>query len=445
MADQDTVKELDVQLDEEAKKLKLEAIKAEARKSIAQAQQERLAAQLPKSEVTPPEGKVELGEKVGLLAEVVAYSALRDVAAQVAGSVKKHTPDGAFVLIVESRALFATDWPYAVIHDELAGHLTALQAATDALESRAPAAAPPAKEPEEPRVEALGVPLAAVTPGLAVAEGVVGGAAGIAAMFRNDYTISSRETKVGSTPLVAAVASELASATRTVVVDGFELVIGSRVLADFNAARAQRRRLEHAKIEQEQSIAADAANSDALRARVKDAGADYDKALAEAKSGVDLKNLEDNLHALQSRLAELDAALAEPRAVIAVASAAAARFDAFATVVTTLPAGAPYPPLVSAALREQLHAQRDAKVTHVLFVEVDTAGAETVAIRSLFRQRARFVGGLHVSYLLLAVEVNKIVKAGTAAGIRQMNYRLRTGKLEHQGSADLYVPNSPPQ
>jgi hypothetical protein len=66
-----------------------------------------------------------------------------------------------------------------------------------------------------------------------------------------------------------------------------------------------------------------------------------------------------------------------------------------------------------------------------------------VTIRSLFGGRARFIGGLHVSYLLLAAEDNKTVKAGTAAAIRQLNYKLRTGKLENPSSADLYIPHSP--
>jgi hypothetical protein len=278
-----------------------------------------------------------------------------------------------------------------------------------------------------------------VAPALTVADAVIGGVASIAAMFRNDYAISAREMKIDSTPLIASVASLLASKGCAVVVDGFELADKGTLLTDFNCARKQRRLLDNARIAEEHRIAGIAADADILRARIKDACADYDKALAEPNVDVDLNTLKDNLASLRDQIVELDEQLAKPRANISMATAAIASFDAFVTAVTSTSAGAPYPPLASAAIREGLR-KGDGTVTHVLFLEVDTAGAETVTVRSRWRPRARFVGGLHVSYLLLSVKDNCTTTGGTAAAVRQLSYNLRTGEFETTGSKDICIP-----
>src|SRR5262249_34585054 len=142
-------------------------------------------------------------------------------------------------------------------------------------------------------------------------------------------------------------------------------------------------------------------------------------------------------------LDKLEQSLIPSRVDIAVANAAGARFDAFVIAVTTVPAGATYPPLVTAAIRERLHDGGDRNVTHVLFVEIDTAGAENITRSGLFRQKVRFIGGLHASYFLQDVKGNKVLKAGTAASIRQVNYKLRTGRFNASGSADLYMAQAP--
>jgi hypothetical protein len=202
--------------------------------------------------------------------------------------------------------------------------------------------------------------------------------------------VRSRPTKGA---LVASVAGQLTSTHTVVVVDGFELATGSSVLADFDTAREERRRLERARITQEQRIASDAANADALRARIADAAVAHDKALVEGKEGVDPTKLASEIATLQTRLDELEAGLAGHGRRSRVAAAAAAQFDAFATAVTAAPADRRYPPLVGAAVRERLHADRSGKVTHVLYVSVDSAGAETVrSARSSAAVYARWAG-----------------------------------------------------
>ena len=201
MADADTSKDPEVPLDDEAKKLKLDAIKAEARKTIAQAQKDTLAAQFPSSDVEAPEGKVDVGEKVGMVAQAVAYSAMADVAQTVADAV----PANAAVLVVDDRGLFATDWQYEMVTGDLAEQKTALDEAVKVL-------APPEK-PEKPPAAPEGADVAPLVAGLApaltVASSLAGGAAQLAGLFRSDYGLSALETKIESTPFIAAVTEKL--------------------------------------------------------------------------------------------------------------------------------------------------------------------------------------------------------------------------------------------
>ena len=115
--------------------------------------------------------------------------------------------------------------------------------------------------------------------------------------------------------------------------------------------------------------------------------------------------------------------MADPRTMVAIAEAAIASFDSFATAVTTVAERSAHPPLVAAALRERLHAPDD-EHTHVLFVGLKSAGGETITRRSLFGRSGEvgFLGGAHVSYLLLNVERNRTVAAGTQSLCRNLKY-----------------------
>jgi hypothetical protein len=249
----------------------------------------------------------------------------------------------------------------------------------------------------------------------------------------SEAALSALETKIQSTPLIAAVTKCLFVKQHTTVVDGFSLAQDSAVLLAFREAWKQRQELEKRRIEAEQRIVAKAARAEDVRVRLKDAATARDKALAEAKIDTDLTKLQGLLTELTGTL-ETD--LRRPRSDIALAGAVATRFDTFATTVMAVPSGGGYAPIIGAALRERLHGDNQG-LTHVLFLSVDTAGAETVTIRGLFRQKALFVGGLHVSYLVLGVKEEKIVASGTAGRIRQVNYKLSSGACERVDQQDL--------
>src|SRR5215470_5298332 len=114
----------EIPLDDEAKRLKLEQVKAEARKAIAEAQKAALASQLPSPEFKSPEGTVDLSDKAGLVAQLVAYEMLNAAAKTIANEVvevaqKGHPGSKLNLLLVDDRRLVATDWPYQIIHSQL--------------------------------------------------------------------------------------------------------------------------------------------------------------------------------------------------------------------------------------------------------------------------------------------------------------------------------------
>ena len=107
------------------------------------------------------------------------------------------------------------------------------------------------------------------------------------------------------------------------------------------------------------------------------------------------------------------------------ADAAIVRFDQLATTLTTATPPAPAP-LLAAALREGVHADEAKAFTHVLFVGVESAGGETITKRSFWpwRNSARFVGGMQLSYLMLDVKEKKLVAGGTKPLLGHIKFTL---------------------
>jgi hypothetical protein len=429
MADADSA---ETPLDEEAKRLKLEQVKAVARKAIAEAQKATLAAQLPSGDTKPLEGKVEVGAKAGIVAQTVAYSLVENAAKGIAVKVKARLAGvtGASVLVVEDRRLVATDWPYEVIRGQLEHERAALDKAADLLEGTLP------KKPDR-KMDMFTVTAAGVT---AVA-GVVGAAAGVAGMFRTDYSLAAREVAIGTTPLVAAVARELLAASVPVTVDAFGIAAGA-VIRDFWAARDRRLEVERLALALKNTrvLPADRRIED-RRAELKDATAAYHKGLGAEKKPEGLPELRQRMESLETSIRTEEDAAAPSRALAAAAEALIARFDAFATAVTAAKPG-DYPPLVAAALREPLHST-PAGHTHVLYVGVEASGGETITRRSLFGKSGQvgFMGGAQISYLLLEVGRNRTVEAGTLALLGHLPYDL--GRAEAGAMKPITLTGGP--
>ena len=434
-----------VALDDEAKRLQLEQVKAEARKAIAQAQQATLQADLPSPQSKPLEGTVTLGDKAGLVAQIVARAVVEEGAREIAGAVAAQC-EGQTTLIVEDRNLLAGDWRYALVRTELTTQRDTLAAACGALNEATEKAAAEPDEPEPAgggKIESLGpgaaggaAAAAAATAALgpigllAAAPAVIGGVADVVGMFRSNYTIAAADVQMGATPLVAGVAGELRRLGRAVVVDDFR-VLDSPLIGDFFSAREQRLELERQLAELAQRRVEGAGRRiDDLRADRTDAAAAYDKALCADALPPGADTLRRRLEQLDGDIAKAEIAVAPWRALQAAARAAADRWDAFATAVVTAGPGDPYPPLVAAARRERLHANAR-RVRRVLYVGVEGTGGETITRRSLFRSNDRLgiVGGAQLSWLLLDAENDTLLDGGTKPVLGQLTYDLDDARV----------------
>jgi hypothetical protein len=417
-----------VPLDDDAKRLKLDQVKAEARQAIAAAQKATVAALLPSSDVKPLEGKVDVGTGVGLVAQLIGYQLLDEASARIAKAIARCGVKGADILVVEDRLLAGTDWVYEGIQHELAALAPALD---QMLADLGPTELQRAEiVPTVPQLRTelfmapLGLAAVAVSP-------VIGAAASLLGMFKTDYSITSREVKIGTTPLVAAVANRLVEQKHNITVDQFSLIAGSRIVADFRSVHDKRDQVEQESIKLKYGsvLPADRRIED-LRAQMKDAWTELDKALSGETTGKhQIADLRSQLRAAKADLGEVESDSASARAKVAAAEALIARFDAFATAATTAPSTG-NPPLLSAALRERLHRSGDdpkTSLTHVLFVGIEGSAGETITRTSRFGRSGQvvYMGGAQVSYLVLEVKRNRLVAAGTESLLGHLQYDLK--------------------
>lgn len=412
-----------IELDEEAKSLKLEQIKAEARKAIAESRKATLTAQLPTSSAEPLEGTVDVGEGAGLAGQVVAYRLLGRAATEIAAAVK--TAKGsrpADVMVVEDRALVGSDWTHAAVSKQLGVETATVAEVLKMFPD-------PAEEPKR-KFGATAIPAAAL-----VVPQLLGAAASVIGMFRSNYAITSRNAEIGTTPLLAAVAQALLELEEVgVTVDRFTLSTEEGILDRFSYLQEQRRILEWraTRVKTEELQPATQLIAD-LRAQETNAATELDKGLGAAQVPPSLNELKARVEALQASVVSEELAIASTRTRITLAEAAMERVDAFTAAATA----GDVPPLLTAALRERLHQRtgsNGAAHSHVLYVGVEGSGAETITRTNRFGSNGEvgFVGGLNVAYLLLDVASNALVAAGTIPLLGKVKYDLgddRAGPL----------------
>jgi hypothetical protein len=415
-----------VTLDDDAKRLKLDQVKAEARQAIAEAQKATVAALLPASDVKPLEGQVDVGAGVGLVAQLIGYQLLDEASARIAKAIARCGVKGADILVVEDRLLAGTDWAFEGIQHELAALAPALdQMLIDLGLIEVQSAG------SVPIVPRLGAEMVPVVPAALAVSSVIGAAASLVGMFKTDYSITSREVKIGTTPLIAAVAKRLVEEKHNISLDQFSLVAGSRIVADFWSVHNKRDQVEQESIKLKYGsvMPADRRIED-LRARIKDAWTELNKALSAETTGKNqIANLRGELTAQKAELGQIESDSASARARVAAADALIARFDAFATAATTATSTG-NPPLLSAALRERLHRSGDDSktwLTHVLFVGIEGSAGETITRTSRFGRSGQvgYMGGAQVSYLVLEVKRNRLVAAGTESLLGHLQYDLK--------------------
>jgi hypothetical protein len=430
--------------DPEIKRLKVDQARAEVRKAIAEANKATVAAQLPSVDAKPPDGKVEVGDNAGMVADAVARALLEDAARRIA--TESSLGKGDKVLVVEDRLLIATDWQYRAVEGRLRQQIEALDTAKRMVIEAG------GRETEAQSVQAEDEPAAAessrrsllaaaAVPGLvAAAPGVLGAVAQVAGLFRSDYALSSREVTIGATPLVAAVTGELLREGKAVILDGFSLLKDSSLLADFAAAQQARVELERLTLEAAQGADVQRRAVDDARSEREQAATAHAKAAGEGKGDDILAALRAQIQGADSRIADLEQQLAGPEPAIAFAKMVAEAFDGLAAALVTASDGAVYPPLIAAATREALHGDQP-KATHVLFLSADGASGETITKRGWFggTRKIRFVGGLQTSFLLLDAANNTTKAAGAHSFLGDVDYKLGDGDMDPMRKIDLTV------
>lgn len=394
--------------DPELQRLKQEKDRALARQAIADANQATLKALLPDPSSKPLAGTTDLGDKAGYVAELVAYSALDHLGAAIAASVWPELaaePDTARVLLVEDRALVLADWPYLVVREQLDQFLDTFRALDSQLTSQLDAAGQASTEEgdrppaggllETPSAKPYGLlpflglgPAGVAMGAVKAAPALLGAAADVVGMLKTDYKVVDRDVQFSWSSLAAAVADHLLDHSRgsgrenrpQIIVEGFELVPETRLFRDFQTAQDLRR---------------------------------------------DVEERQQQLTSLTNPPKPADA---DPVAVAGTA------LDAFVKAVTLAPDKG-VPPIIAAALRERLHTTEEAgsapPVKLVLFVSVDSKGAEAVNQTGLFHESGRvaFLGGCHGSWLLLRLPDNVVVKAGSISKLTHVVYDLKEGCL----------------
>lgn len=426
-----------VELDEEAKKLKLELIKAEARQKIAQAERDAAGAKFPKSDVTAPEGKTEIGEKVGLVGQVLAYGLLDSAADKVrlavdaalekpprladAATDKALAKPPARILVVEDRQLVATDWAFQMVSEQLDAEKAALERVDVLLTDGLSAA-----QQQQPSAQRGIVSLAGPASAIRAAASVAGDVATLVGMFRTDYSVTAREVTIGTTPLVSGVVKRLLESKHaySVAVDGFS-VLDSPLVERFWELRKARAALgERAARLKAEKVDPAQRRIDDRRAESKNVEGELTKAVGDKDGAARAEALSKRVEVLRQEVAAAEAEMAPAKGLADAVQAALERFDQFSTAMTT----GTTPPLVAAALRERLHGGGLA-YSHVLFLGIEGSGAETITRKSLFRRSGQvgFLGGCEVSFLLLDVESGSVAAAGAVPLLGHLRYDLDTG------------------
>ncbi|MBP6997159.1 MAG: hypothetical protein KBB39_13555 [Phycicoccus sp.] len=382
--------------------------------------------ELPAAESKPLSGATTVAEGAGYPAELVALSQLNDATSSITTALTR--VKATHVLIVEDRALLDSEAAYLSVTQQVTDMANTLKAVVDII--------PPAANDANVRTNLI--PPGVVAGLIGAIPKLVGGAADIVGMFRTNYTMSSRTMTPEGTPLVAQVARHLLNGDGriTVSIDGFASVPAaedSGLLRQWNAVVTQRRTLETNCLDLRARVAATTATVDTLLGNREAAYALQLKALEAGKSP---DALEDEVRRLDGDIATARSTSALATAVLVVADAALAAAGALETALFTAPAGG-RSPIMSALARESLHGKN--APSHVLFVSLDSVGAEVAAPASQLGKSddVSYLGGLQVSYLVYEVTKAAVVAAGVERRLASARLNLKDGTLSTQATSEL--------
>ena len=223
---------------------------AQAEQSIAEAEKAAIEASFPTSSAKPMEGKIDLDDKAGYFAEILAYESVGENADNIVKAIKsklvklpavpsKGESDkakgqkGASSLSGPDQV----DTVYLVKQSDFLKGALQLQEIENRLKTFSATFEALLKYPVAPKAGEERNPLALGLAALAVAPAVLGTVADIAAMFRVDRSIKGRVTAVNDEALIAEVARSLGHEGIAVVRPSFNLQPAPSILRKLQATR----------------------------------------------------------------------------------------------------------------------------------------------------------------------------------------------------------------
>lgn len=365
----------------------------------------------------------------GVVGVTAAHAVLEAAAAEIATAIAGAVDPDARVLLVGEGELAPSDWPYHHVVGQLTELAGEVQEVAGWLAGQAP------RPGEGDRVTLAGA-AAAVTALAAAAPALAGIATEVAGALQSSYRITGHTVTADTRPAVVALAGALTAEGLACVVDGLHAVPDTAVVRALHDLQGEAWGVQLARIDLEQrelepALAEVRRRSAELERRLEELRAAEEAASAgegpsdgadpEAAAADRVRQARDALHAAE-------VAAGRWRQLVEAAKAVEQRVATFVAGVTAPTPDGGLPLLAQAALREPLHAGRT-RVTHVLQVGVDAAGAETqVRQRRFAAPTVRHVGACTLSVLLADLD-GTVRFARTLPLVGDLTYELSSGAV----------------
>ncbi len=369
---------------------------AEAEQKAAAARQQQLAALIPDLSKVKDSTLEVSKEGPAIGGSLLTFGALAEAAKAIAAHIDLPA-DGWRVLVTSDQDLASSD----SLYQEVALGLSQLTDAADELLRQTTGESADSVRP------------ATVGPIVAAAAAAVPHVLSLLSAERSVKTASVTVTDLAAAAAVAG-ALEAKRGDRVVVVhDNFRLIIPGRIHAASTLVATKRQELVarkivlsdgKSKIDEELALA---------RAEEKDA----EKALADADpKTAPHTNLDTRLENARKRIACLTRESSRVVVRLGLVESLISSIDAFIAAIRAIPAGGGRSPLATATLFDQLHEGASPRFTHVLLVTAQTAQSVQVTDDRPLWFKDRFSTGVevNVTYMLIATNDSRVVRAGTA-------------------------------
>lgn len=461
-----------VELDVEGKRLRLDAEKAKYAEAIAKSTQARAEAQaatsasmLPKVEEVP-KGEVTLGDNAGAFGPWRAHRIIDSLASEIASAVKTELgdkeKDDRRVLVVDDRSLVAGDWASHRVRQALArvgsrvgsleGRLLdaiqqlnadiAIYLETE-LESAPEAAAGGRRRGTTEHTAPIETPRA-VSASVGV-PGALSSAVEMLGLLRTDYSLGATPVTPAAHELASLTAAYLAAAGLVVEADDFSTIRNSKSLDALRDLLETRDRV----VDSLSSLSGQLAPVEAELVGISARQTVVDQAWAKAVGAVDGNGAAAALRSVSEALTQQarrrERAASPARTLMTHTVQVLSEADAVVDGLLAVPEGG-QAPLFTAARRERL-SSGDAtdRITHVLFVNLDSLAADTVTRRSILGTSGllRFLAAGNSSWLLLEADTGALVKGAQQSKADAMTFWLESGSAKYESVPGLSSVDSP--